>query len=703
MGPGVGGTLRAKAEGYLRQALGDPRAGFRDGQWRSVELLAQERSRALLVQRTGWGKSIVYFLATRLIREAGGGPTLLISPLLALMRNQTLAAQRLGIRAETLNSSNPDEWPRISADLKADRVDVLLVSPERLANESFRTEVLLPVERRVGLLVVDEAHCISDWGHDFRPHYRRIVRVLKLLPRSVPVLATTATANDRVIRDVQEQLGPGLTVLRGPLSRESLCLQVLRLPEPAARLAWLAKYVPLIPRSGVIYVLTVRDAERVAEWLRSRDITAEAYYADLEAEERVRLETALLENGIKVLVATTALSMGFDKPDLGFVIHYQRPASVVHYYQQVGRAGRALPRAYGVLLSGAEDQEIADYFLRTAFPPESDVEEVLEALRGAPEGLRQREIERSVNLGASQISKVLSLLSVETPSPVSHVEGRWRLNPVPYSPDRERIHRVIQLRQEEQAQMEAYLKTRECLMSFLVRALDGPDPAPCGRCANCKGRLVIPGEYVEEDAEAARALLRRAHHTLQPRRQWPGDALEAHGWKGRIAEELQPEPGRALCVWGDPGWGAAVRRGKQVEGRFGDELVAAAAELVRGRWNPAPSPAWVTCVPSLEHASLVPDFAERLAAALGLPFRPCVRKVRATEPQKLMRNSHQQARNLSGAFRVEPFPGIELPVLLVDDMADSRWTFTVVSALLREAGSGPVFPLALAAVLMADD
>ncbi len=345
---------RRRALALLRRALADPAADFRGGQWEAIESLAEQRARLLVVQRTGWGKSLVYFLTTRLLRERGAGPTLLVSPLLALMRNQIVAAGRLGVRAATINSSNREDWEVVAAQLRSDEVDLLLISPERLANDEFREQLLLPVANRIGFFVVDEAHCISDWGHDFRPDYQRITRVLQALPRNIPVLATTATANDRVVDDIGSQLGRGLQVSRGPLMRESLQLQNFRLPSQSSRMAWLAEQVPRLPGSGIIYTLTVRDAERVAGWLRSQDIAAYAYHADVEAAAREDLERRLLGNRLKALIATTALGMGFDKPDLGFVIHFQRPGSVVHYYQQVGRAGRAVPQAYGILLSGSE-------------------------------------------------------------------------------------------------------------------------------------------------------------------------------------------------------------------------------------------------------------------------------------------------------------------------------------------------------------
>src|SRR5258705_10011961 len=370
---------KPEAESLLRQMLGADKS-FREGQWEAIHAAAVTKQRVMVVQRTGWGKSIVYFIAAKILRDAGSGPALLISPLLALMRNQIDAARKIGLRPLTIHSENRDEWHEAQSVLSRNECDILLISPERLANTEFRRQILSQIQNSIGLFIVDEAHCISDWGHDFRPDYRRIVRVLRLLPPSVPVVCTTATANDRVVQDIESQIA-NLHILRGPLLRRSLKLYNIKLDGQAERLAWLAHFLPQLPGNGIIYTLTIQDARRVAEWLQQRGISARAYHSDLEGPERIKAEEQLLHNGLKALVATVALGMGFDKPDLGFVIHFQRPGSVVAYYQQVGRAGRAVDSAFGILLSGREDDEIQDYFIRTAFPPVEVIEAVLRGLK----------------------------------------------------------------------------------------------------------------------------------------------------------------------------------------------------------------------------------------------------------------------------------------------------------------------------------
>ena len=693
-------ATQAEALNHLRVAMASPNADFREGQWEAIAHIVNQRGKVLCVQRTGWGKSMVYFVSAKLMRAQGMGVTLIISPLLALMRNQIEAAQRLGLRALTVNSTNRDDWHPVRDELLADRVDLLLISPERLANDEFVTGTLQPIAARVGLLVIDEAHCISDWGHDFRPDYRRIGQVLARLPGNIAVLATTATANRRVEQDVVTQLGGAVTVRRGPLVRESLALQNMRLASPADRLAWLADHIPQLPGSGIVYTLTTRDADRVADWLRMNGVDAQAYHSEKTDEDRQAMEQALLSNRIKCLVATSALGMGYDKPDLSFVIHYQTPGNVVAYYQQVGRAGRAIATAYGVLLSGEEEDNINEYFRDSAFPPEWQITRILGALEAADEGLKLREIERAVNLRQSQIEKVLKLLVVEPQSPVMRIEGAWFRTPNPYTLDRQRIQHLTRQREAEWAQMKDYLSNQRCLMQFLSLALDDATGTACGRCAVCLGRPVVPVEIGRATHIAAQRYVKRSEMPLELRKQWDIEALVAYqaqfGWsKQNIPAALRGEEGRVLSRWGEPVWGQLVAHGKP-QGHFDDELVAASLDLIRNRWPQADAVAWVTCIPSRRHPTLVPEFARRLAAALGVPFLPVIHKSRETEPQKNMENRFHQCHNLDGAFSVHPEPGTEGAVLLVDDVVDSSWTLTLAAALLRQAGTSAVYPYALA-------
>ena len=681
-----------RAHELLRQMLG-PQAQFREGQFQAIDAIVTRRARVLVVQRTGWGKSLVYFLSTKLLREQGAGPTVLVSPLLSLMRNQIEAAARIGIRAITINSSNRAAWDAAEAALSRDACDILLISPERLGNDRFMRSVLPGVSDRAGLFVVDEVHCISDWGHDFRPDYRRIVRVMERLPAGIPVLGTTATANNRVVDDVLQQLGPELLALRGPLVRTSLRLQNIVLSSQAERLAWLAHNIGKFKGSGVIYCLTVADVERVTGWLKSQGIRAEAYHAGDDAKiDREALERALLDNELKALVATVALGMGFDKPDLAFVIHFQRPGSVVAYYQQVGRAGRAVDRAYGILLSGREDDDIQDYFIESAFPPPEIMTSLLDEI-GARTGVSLNELLSRVNVSRSVADRAVKLLEID-----GAIEIRFDKRTLYYrtsaqwQPDIERTNRITSLRRAELAQMQQYVAHRGCLMEFLTRALDDPDARPCGLCANCQGRgfrAEVPAELVTQAAE----FLGRVDVVLEPKKRWPTDLSLSE--TSVIPADFRNAPGRSLCYYGDAGFGRLVRQGKYERGAFDDQLVEASAKMIRERWNPDPFPEWVTAIPSRRHPGLVYDFASRLAEKLGVGFIAALVRTAESPEQKLMANSSMQARNVAGTLEtIDRVPSGA--VLLVDDIIDSGWTLTLAGWLLRKKGSGVVHPFTLA-------
>ena len=691
-------TEHSVALDLLRRALDDSAATFRDGQWEAIDALVNRRERLLVVQRTGWGKSSVYFIATRILRDRGLGPTLIVSPLLALMRNQIGAAERLGIRALSINSTNRDEWPALKRQILSNQADALLISPERLSNDGFVQDVLLPVANSIGMLVVDEAHCISDWGHDFRPDYRRLVNVLQRMPDNLPILGTTATANDRVIADVQAQLG-NIKIQRGSLIRESLALQVMKLPSQAARLAWLAEHLPALPGTGIVYTLTKRDADQVATWLNDKGIVARAYYSGvtgagfLDSDSyRQHLEEQLLNNEIKALVATTALGMGYDKPDLGFVIHYQAPGSIVAYYQQVGRAGRAIDLAYGVLMSGDEDNDIHEYFRKSAFPRERSVASILQALEDS-DGLTTAQVEEAVNLRHGQIEQVLKFLSVDSPAPIIKDGSRWKRTPIPYRMDHERIRRLTAQRETEWDEIQGYLSAPGCLMEYLADSLDDENAERCGKCSNCLGKPIVDPSFSRKQAIDASRFLRHSESPLECNKQVARDAFVEYGLQGNLPQNLRAETGRVLSRWGDAGWGQLVADDKH-SGRFRDELVEAVADMLTTRWKPSPEPKWVTCVPSRNHPTLVPDFAARLAKRLGIPFIASVTKVRVNEPQKEQQNRFHQCRNLDGVFAITGNISPE-PVLLVDDVVDSGWTMTIIAALLRRSGSGAVWPVAL--------
>jgi ATP-dependent DNA helicase RecQ len=678
----------------LLRTLAGPAAVPHPQQLAAIQAVVADRRRVLVVQRTGWGKSAVYFLATRLLRDAGAGPTFLISPLLALMRDQAAAAERVGVRAASINSTNVRDWRAIEDQIAADQVDLLLVSPERLNNPGFAARVLPLLTRQAGLVVVDEAHCISDWGHDFRPDYRRIAQILRTLGDQVPVLGTTATANARVVADVAEQLGHDTLTLRGPLDRPSLILSTVALPSAAERLAWLATQLPRLPGSGIVYCLTVPETRRVAAWLQANGIDAHAYSGRDGPDDRLVVEQVLAANACKAVVATSALGMGYDKPDLAFVVHYQAPDSPVAYYQQVGRAGRALERAEVILLGGPEDRRIWDYFTTTAFPPRRLVDEVLGLLDDAEEPLGLAEVQRQVNLGQGRLDQLLKILDVE--GAVRRVDGGYVRGDPGWAYDANRYRRVTVARRAEQAAMLEYLATDGCLMAFLRRQLDDPEltgldvDVQCGRCQRCTGHGP-PTTIRAELVAAAVRFLRDQDVTLPPRRQWPAGAPVA---SRTIPETRRAEPGRALGEATDAGWGPLLADLLIGDQPLPHQVVEGLARLL-DRWGWEQPPSWVTFVPSRRRPTLVGDLAAQAGRLLGVPVHPVIQRVRPrARPQAELANSFHQYRNAHDAFAVTGTVP-HGPVLLVDDVRGSGWTLTTVAGHLRDAGAGPVHSLVL--------
>ena len=683
-------TFAAGALDGLRSLTADPRSQFRPGQLEAIRDVVVDRARVLCVQRTGWGKSAVYFVATALLRQAGAGPTLIVSPLLALMRNQIAAAGRLGLRAHTINSTNREEWDDVRDRLAADTIDLLLISPERLNNPRFREDMLPLFAASVGLLVIDEAHCISDWGHDFRPDYRRVKQMLDALPPGVAVLGTTATANDRVVGDVLEQLATDdrepLRSYRGPLARTSIRLEVVELPRPAERLAWLVERVPTLPGSGIVYTLTRRDTEQVAAFLTANGISALAYTGEQENDERIATEERLLRNEIKAVVATSALGMGYDKPDLTFVVHYQAPGSVVSYYQQVGRAGRGVEHADIVLLRGGEDRRIQDFFIEQAFPDRERVAAVLAELETAgAQGRSTRELMAVVNIGMGRLEAMLKILDVE--GAVRRDGTRWRSVPgADWTYDGERYAQVTALRRAEQDAMAAFGTDGRCLMRVLQEELDDPEARDCGRCSVCTApRFAQPSD--PSLLERAARHLRSTPVELEVKKMAP----DATGAMRKIPDDVRTDAGLALARFGDGGWWPAVERGLQ-SGEFEADVVAGLADAVRGN---RPDAAWVTIVPSARLGGTLARLAERLAAELGVPHVQLVERAEDRPPQREMANAVQQAANVRGAFRVTGKPPDGTGILL-DDRRSSGWTLAMVGGQLRRAGADRVVPVALA-------
>ena len=694
-------AAREEAETHLRALVGHQDAVLRDDQWSAIEALAVDARRALVVQRTGWGKSAVYFVATLLLRGRGAGPTVIVSPLLALMRNQIAAAERAGIRAVTINSTNIEQWQPINDAINAGEVDVLLVSPERLNNPGFRDDVMPRLAATCGLLVVDEAHCISDWGHDFRPDYRRLRTLLAELPAGIPVLATTATANARVTADVAEQLGvradgvstDEVLVQRGTLDRASLRLGVVRLKTPEQRLAWLADHLAEQPGSGIVYCLTVAATQEVASYLRDRGLQVAAYSGQTEPGERQALEQDLVEGRVKALIATSALGMGFDAT-LGFVINLGAPQSPVAYYQQVGRAGRGTDEATVVLLPQIEDRDIWAYFASLGFPREEQVRETLAALADSDRPLSTATLETRVELGRNRLESMLKVLDVD--GAARRVQGGWVATGEPWHYDAERYARVAEAREREQQAMLAYLDTDQCRMRYLREQLDDPDAADCGRCDNCGG-LTLSSAVSQAAVAEAEERLARPGVAVEPRRMWP-TALANLGLdlKGKIAEGAST--GRAVARLTDLGHGQALRtlfREGTPDGPVPPALAQAVLDVMK-TWSPdwTTRPDAIVVVESVTRPTLTRDLADGISRVMQIPVVGAWAVVDDSVPPRAgQANSAQRVsavRRRCG-LRADVPPGAT--VLLVDDLVETGWSATLAAVALREAGASGVLPL----------
>lgn len=678
-----------KALNYLRQMFGT-QATFREGQWEAIEFALQNK-KALIVQQTGWGKSIVYFIATKILRDTAKGPTILISPLLSLVRNQIDSASSLGIVAESINSQNVDEWDSVKNKLKTDNCDILLISPEQLANRDRFKELLSYISKGIGLFVVDEAHCISDWGHDFRPDYRRITNIIKTLPPNVPVIATTATANQRVVEDISSQLGD-IEVSRGPLVRESLILQIIKLNDQAERMAWLVDNVPKMPGVGIIYCLTVSDCYKVSKWLQKNSINARAYTGKLEAEERKTLEDLFMQNRVKCLVATIALGMGYDKADIGFVIHYQRPGNVVSYYQQIGRAGRRLDNAYAILLNGIEDDDIQEYFINTAFPTQTEMDDVVSVLENSVNGLKQNQILRSVNMRFNRLEKCIKYLEVENIISKGK-DGRYFRTINKWSPDISKSEMVIKRRYEELKEMKEFVGLKNCYMQFIAQKLDDPYAKECGKCSVCIGHEIFPTSVNIQNILEAIGFLKGEFIEIEKRKQWPAGIIAET--QKKIPIEHQIENGRALCAFGDAGWGKFIHDDKYINNYFREELVDASANLILEWLHDKIDNMFVAYIPSLSKPELVKSFAHRVAKKLNIPCLDIIEKTKKTRPQKELENSAYQCQNAFEGFSVIE-DCTNRSILLIDDMVDSKWTLTVCGYMLKQKGAGLVYPFAIA-------
>ncbi len=682
------------ASGIIEALAGDG-AVLRGDQELAVAALCEPAARVLVVQATGWGKSAVYWAATAIRRQEGAGTTLVVSPLLSLMRDQVQAAEKAGLKAATLNSSNIGEWTAIEEQVAAGVLDVLLVSPERLANPKFGDRVMAALAGKLGLLVIDECHALSDWGHDFRPDYRRLADVLQSLNPQTPVLATTATANDRVTRDVAAQLGEAAVVLRGQLARTSLQLVSLPPMDPLTRYAWVVDYLDALPGSGIVYCLTVADAERLTTLLGHRygADTVAVYTGQLDTEARADTEERLRRNDVKAVVATSALGMGFDKPDLGFVVHVGASPSPVSYYQQIGRAGRGLDHAFVILLPSHADEPIWEYFATATIPVADDVHTLLDALRDSEETMTVPALEAMTTLRRTGIELMLKQLAVD--GAVERTVDGWRATGSDWFFDQDHYDEVVAGRRREAAIMRDYIAGATCLMMLLQKSLDDPGATPCGRCSVCLGKLPSPLSERPDDTTAAEVqrILRGDDHVVEPRKMWPGGAF---GTKGRIPVELAAEVGRAVVFADAPEWRGVVAKAfdSGSEADVPAELAEGCVQtLVRWKSHWATRPDRILGLAAQGHGELVQQLTEHVGSVGKLPHHTWL-------PTTRVRERETSGGEEAAAWRSALEPGDDVAgfvdghaVLLLVDRTATLWPVTIASAALREAGATAVLPM----------
>lgn len=653
---------------------------FRKGQEEAI-LAVLEKKKVLVVQKTGWGKSLVYFLTTKILRERGEGVTIVISPLLSLMKNQIDAAKRLNLSSESINSSNSEEWEEIIEKLFNNKVDILFISPERLGNKDFIDKVLLAVKNKIGLFVVDEAHCISDWGHDFRPDYRRIVKIIKMLPMNIPLIATTATANNRVIFDIKSQIGADIEIVRGELIRESIAIDIIKLNKQEERLAWIAENLKNIEGTGIIYALTVDDTKLINSYLRSKGYKSEYYHGGLTGKERLYRENKLFNNEIKVLVATVALGMGYDKGDISFVIHYQKPGNVIAYYQQIGRAGREINIARAILLCGEEDDKITNYFIETAFPTETEMIRIVNII-SENNGICQSDILSFINIRNSRLEKCLKYLEIE--GAIFKEKNLYYSTLNKWIPNVNHSNEISKIRKAELKRMNDFINTDSCLMNFLAKELDDNHSKNCGKCKNCIGSTLqhkVDTLLVND----AIKFVKYSHLIIEPRTKWPyGINVDNIGYgKVNIAKENQMNEGIALCNYGDRRLGESVRIGKYIKNEFSKELLEESVELLKVKakeWNIDT----IVYIPSIKRKNLVKDLAYNIARKMNIDFVDAIMKIEDTVEQKTLQNSYYQCKNVIKSFDVATELNNLGNVLIIDDMVDSRWTLTYCSYLLKK-------------------
>ncbi len=682
--------IKTKAYDILHSIYGK-NASFREGQYEAIEATLSHK-RTLVVQKTGWGKSLIYFVCSKILKAQNKGLTIIISPLLTLMENQIEQATQFNLKCEQLNSSTYERHEEILNGMANNQYDLIFATPETLCKTNIITS-LSSGSINIALIVVDEAHCISDWGHDFRLEYTKIKDIITTLPESTHILATTATANNIVINDINEQFGGDTFISRGSLTRKSLNIQTSVFNDDYEKYAFILQHIQSIPGTGIIYCLTKNDCESLSEFLNMHNISARPFYSGLNNDFNNETLSLFKENKIKAIVATIKLAMGFDKGDVSFVINYDIPKNITLCYQEIGRAGRNIDNAYIIILFSNRDIKINNFFIEQAFPTEEDSLDVYNCVKNN-NGITKRAIQSLVNIQSGKINKSIDFL--EHDGFIYKDNNKYYTAPKTYFYNKEHYNAITKQRYEDLENMKNIINVKTCLSKYIVNKLDDTTAQNCGKCTNCRQKLLFSTNLNEQALREAHNFIDNKYIVIEPRKMW----LDGQSNK-KIP--LINEIGFALTKYNNSFYGDLVKQGKYGDLKgFSDKLLNKVCDVIPKLFAKQKI-LYITAVPS-KNSTLVEDFTKQVAEKLHLKYIKILEKITNTH-QKDQQNSSYQCSHARSSFKI--IDNIQHPhnynIILLDDMKDSGWTLTVCGYLLREYGFEKVFPFALADSSNKDD
>lgn len=667
---------RQEAENILKRTFNIDR--FYNKQWGTIEKILKGE-RVLLIEKTGFGKSLCFQFPAILFK----GTTVIFSPLIALMRDQVKNLNSLGISAKCINSEQtPEENSQIISETKEGKLKILYIAPERQENSEW---IEATRQMNLSMVVVDEAHCISVWGHDFRPSFRRILNLVNLLPKGMPVLATTATATKKVEADIAQQMGGNLTIIRGNLMRENFRLFVIKVNSEDEKLIWLGKNLSKLPGSGILYTGTRVDTEIYSKWFEYLKIPSIGYNAGLDPDSRIAIENGLMKNQWKCVISTNALGMGIDKPDIRFIIHTQIPQSPVHYYQEIGRAGRDVDPADIILFYNPEDRDLPEAFIEGGRPAIPKYEKVIEAVKS--ELLGERELMRRTNLKQTQIrvikadlveQNIIREVTIGRSKKFEYISGAPKLNPKAFE-------ELRALKTADLEKMIGYVETKGSRMKYLCDFLGDSDDRFFKNCDNTglqKLKVTITPDWTEK---------------LQAYREnyFPELKVETKG--SNLVN------GVAASYYGVSNVGAAIHRSKYENGgNFPDFLLRFTLKAFRKKFDQEKFD-MILYIPPTKSGELVKNFAIKISQVLKFPISHNLRKQRQISEQKVFENSYLKADNVRDAFIYNNSTEIEdKSILLIDDIFDSGATVKEIGRYLTNSGAKKIAPLVIAKTVGGD-